>query len=165
MNLPIRKKPKAWRPALPPAGNGSPYAPPVSSLEGISRRCVETRISLLKQPLGLHDPGFRFVFASEAGDRPGQAACRRHLDIERAVALRRYLECRDCHTREYAATMPQRNMSILTSRRIRAEYVAGRLHTLLRLRSWRWPVGAMLRCVSGPTVATDGPIVPLGSGG
>ena len=41
------------------------------ALGGISGRCVGTRISLLKQPLGLHDPGSRFVFAAEARDRPG----------------------------------------------------------------------------------------------
>ena len=66
----------------------------------------------------------RFVFAAEARDRPGLATCRRHLDIEGAVALRRYLECRDCHTRQYAATTPQRNLFILdVSPQVRMEYV------------------------------------------
>jgi hypothetical protein len=85
------------------------------ALEGISARYVETRIGPLKQALGLHDPGFRFVFAAEARDRPGLAACRRHLDSEGDVALRRYLECRDCHSRQYAATIPQRNLFIPTA--------------------------------------------------
>jgi hypothetical protein len=58
---------------------------------------METRVSLLKQPLGLYNPGCGFVFAAEAGDRPELAAWRRHRDVEGAIALRRYLKCCDCH--------------------------------------------------------------------
>ena len=58
---------------------------------------METRVSLLKQPLGLYNPGCGFVFAAEAGDRPELATWRCHRDIEGAIALRRYLKCRDCH--------------------------------------------------------------------
>jgi hypothetical protein len=38
---------------------------------------VETRISLLKQPLGLHDPRGSFVLTAEAGDCPELASYRR----------------------------------------------------------------------------------------
>jgi hypothetical protein len=81
------------------------------ALEGISGRRSETRVSLLKQPLGLHNPGCSFVFTAEAGDRPGLTACRRHRDVEGAIALRRYLECRDCHARQYVVSLTQCNMS------------------------------------------------------
>jgi len=52
----------------------------VGPLESLSRRRVKSRVSLLKQPPGLHDPGRGLVFAAEAGDRPDLATCRCHLD-------------------------------------------------------------------------------------
>src|SRR5450631_1764795 len=45
------------------------------ALEGISGRRSETRVSPLKQPLGLHNPGCGFVFTAEAGDRPELTPC------------------------------------------------------------------------------------------
>ncbi len=111
---------------------------------------MATRISLLKQALGLYDPGFCFVFASEARDRPGQATCRRHLDIEGTIALRRYLECHDCHTRQYAATISQHNLYIPTSPQVRMEYVSGWLRLLMQRRSWHWPIGAVLKVRGRP---------------
>jgi hypothetical protein len=50
---------------------------------------VETRISLLKQPLGWHDPRGSFVLTAEAGDCPELASYRRHLDVDGTIALRR----------------------------------------------------------------------------
>jgi hypothetical protein len=69
----------------------------------ISGRSIsnKSRVSLLKQPLRLHNPGCGFVFAAETGDRPELTTCCRHLDIEGAIALWRYLECRDCHPGQY----------------------------------------------------------------
>jgi hypothetical protein len=64
----------------------------------------------LKQPLCLHNPGCGFVFAAEAWDRPELTTCCRHLDIEGAIALRRYLECRDCHAGQYVAASCQCNL-------------------------------------------------------
>jgi hypothetical protein len=58
-------------------------------LEGIPGRRVETRISLLKEPLGLYNPGCGFAFTAEAWDRPALATCRRHLDTEGAIAAGR----------------------------------------------------------------------------
>jgi hypothetical protein len=78
--------------------------------KGISGRWVETRVSLLKQPLDLHDPGRGFVFVAKAGDRPELAACCRHLDIDGAIALRQYLKCCDCHTRQYVDPASRRNI-------------------------------------------------------
>jgi hypothetical protein len=66
------------------------------AFEGIPGRRSETRVSLLKQPLGLHNPGCGFVFTAEAGDRPELTTCCGHLDIKGAIALRRYLKSRDC---------------------------------------------------------------------
>jgi hypothetical protein len=62
-------------------------------------------LSLLKQPLRLHNPGCGFMFAAEAWDRPELTICCRHLDIEGAIVLRRYLECRDCHAGQYVAPL------------------------------------------------------------
>jgi hypothetical protein len=45
------------------------------------------------------------MFAAEAGDRPELTACRRHRDVEGAIALRRYLECRDCHAGQYITSL------------------------------------------------------------
>jgi hypothetical protein len=39
------------------------------TLGSLSGQRMETRISLLQQPPGLHNPGFRFVLAAKAGDR------------------------------------------------------------------------------------------------
>jgi len=60
---------------------------------------VKPRVSLLKQPLGLHDPGRGLMFAAEAWDRPELATCLCHLDGKGAIVLWRYLEYRDCHPR------------------------------------------------------------------
>jgi hypothetical protein len=48
---------------------------------------MEPRVSLLKEPFGLHNPGCGFVFAAEAGDRPELATCLRYRDVEGAIAL------------------------------------------------------------------------------
>ena len=53
-------------------------------------RISKSRVSLLKQPLYLHNPGCGFVFAAEAGDRPELTTSCRHPDIEGAIALWRY---------------------------------------------------------------------------
>ena len=59
------------------------------ALGSISGRSIKSRVSLLKQPLCLHNPGCGFMFAAEAWDRPELTTCCRHLDIEGAIALRR----------------------------------------------------------------------------
>jgi hypothetical protein len=80
------------------------------ALGSISWRSIKSRVSLLKQPLCLHNPGCGFVFAAEAWDRPELTTCCRHLDIKGAIALRRYLECRDCHAGQYVAPSCQCNL-------------------------------------------------------
>jgi hypothetical protein len=59
------------------------------ALGSISGRRIKSRVSLLKQPLCLHNPCCGFMFAAEAWDRPELTTCCRHLDIEGAIALRR----------------------------------------------------------------------------
>jgi hypothetical protein len=71
---------------------------------------MKSRVGLLQEPLGLHDPRCGFMLAVERGDCSELATCRRHLDTERAIAAGRCTECRDGHTSHYVVSLLIGNM-------------------------------------------------------